>query len=144
MGKSEAKASRRRFLRWVFFGAIGIAVPLAGESLAKVAFTVSPAAVGMQTPSAIFTTEGTEATFLRIKVEYFQMGQYVNLSEEYFSIQSPASVRDLATAVMMRHPSISSQMMNTMLILVNGTPAKASTSLKDNDEVDLIPLVAGG
>ena len=92
----------------------------------------------------MFTTEISKATFLRIKVEYFQMGQYVNLSDEYFSIQSPASVHDLLTAVMMSHPSISPQMMSTMLILVNGTPSKTSATLKDEDEIDLIPLVAGG
>jgi len=42
-----------------------------------------------------------------------------------------------------RHPSMK-QMMQMMLILLDGVPAKPTAALKDGDHVQLIPLTAGG
>jgi len=81
---------------------------------------------------------------LRVKVAYFQMAQYVDLSEEYFDLQNPASLRDLLNAVSQRHPLLSPQMMAAMLILVQGAPTRNNVALNGGEEVDLIPLVAGG
>ena len=81
---------------------------------------------------------------LKVKVSYFQMGEYIDVSEEYFDLQAPASLRNLLTVVSQKHPLLSPQMMNTMMILVDGAPTKANVLLKDGDEVDLVPLAAGG
>jgi molybdopterin converting factor small subunit len=82
-------------------------------------------------------------SLLTVKVVYFQMAQYVNTGAEYFVLQAPATLRDLLTNVAERHPSLTSMIPN-MWILMNGAPAKLSAPLKDGEEVDLIPLVAGG
>ena len=71
------------------------------------------------------------------------MAEYVSTSSEYFVLENPATLRDLLNNVAERHPSIKMMMAN-MWILVNGTPAKLNDPLKDGEEVDLIPLVAGG
>ena len=63
---------------------------------------------------------------------------------EYFVLQNPAYLRDLLDVVLLRHPSISPQMIASMLILIDGAPAKTGAALEDGDEVDFIPLVAGG
>ncbi|MGA2460660.1 MAG: MoaD/ThiS family protein [Candidatus Bathyarchaeia archaeon] len=72
------------------------------------------------------------------------MAQYVSKGGEYFVLQNPAYLPDLLDAVLLRHPSISPQMMASMLILVDGAPAKTGAGLEDGNEVDFIPLVAGG
>jgi molybdopterin converting factor small subunit len=123
------------------FAAVGMAIPLGVESLAKATFSTNLSTSQTMSGTAS-TTE--EVQFLTVKVHYFQMDQYVGVSEEYFSILSPAIMRDLLNAVLVRHPAMTPQMMNTMLILLNGTPAKISSSLGDEDKIDLIPLVAGG
>jgi hypothetical protein len=102
------------------FSAVGIGILVAADRLTKI------------------------ASFLRVKVAYFQMAQYVDVSEEHFNLQSPASLRDLLNAVSLRHPLLSPQMMATMLILVDGAPTKTNVTLNDGEEVDLIPLVDGG
>ena len=144
LGKSDASKSRREFLRWGFFFALGIGIPLITESLAKTDIVATRLAPGASSPPTNLAAEEAQATFLRVRVVYFQMGQYVRVNDEYFSIRSPACVRDLLNNVMMRHPAISPQMISSMWVLLDGTPSKTSASLKDGDEVDLIPLVAGG
>jgi len=71
------------------------------------------------------------------------MTQYTDTSEEYFVLQSPATLRDLLSNVAERHPTLIG-MMASMQILINGVPAQFNTGLKDGDEVDFIPLVTGG
>lgn len=80
-----------------------------------------------------------------VKVIYFQMNQFVSVDDEYFDLPSPASLSDLLDAVTQRHPSLSAEMMATMLILVNNAPAAGlDPALNDGDVVDLVPTVAGG
>jgi molybdopterin converting factor small subunit len=98
-------------------------------------------------PSTILTGQGVSksgTSVLAVKAVYLQMAQYFSTSDEYFVLQNPAYLRDLLDAVLLRHPSLSPQMIATMLILIDGAPAKTGATLKDGDEVDLIPLVAGG
>lgn len=144
MGRSVVPESRRKFLRWALLSAIGLAIPLAAERLAKADFTMNLPANGGSTLATVFAVSNAKPTFLRAKIAYFQMAQYLDVSEEYFYVQSPALVQDLLNAVLMRHPSMPPEMMSSMLVLLNGSPAKATASLKDGDEVDLIPLVSGG
>ena len=80
-----------------------------------------------------------------VKVNYFQMQQYVNLSEENFDLPNPASIRDLLSNIAHRHSSLSPQMMGSMLILVNDAPITGlDSALNDGDIIDFVPLVAGG
>jgi molybdopterin converting factor small subunit len=121
-------ASRRQFLRWLMVSAVGAGIFVLADGLAKNASQMSSA----------------NAAFLRVKVRYFQMAQYVSVGDEYFDLQSPALLRDLLNAVSLRHSSISPGMIASMMIFVNGTPAKTNAELNDGDEVDLIPPTAGG
>jgi molybdopterin converting factor small subunit len=80
-----------------------------------------------------------------VKVVYFQMSQYVNINDEFFTLQDPASIRDLLNAIVLRHPSLSPQMMASMLILVNEATATGQDYvLKNGDVVDFIPMTGGG
>jgi molybdopterin converting factor small subunit len=73
------------------------------------------------------------------------MQQFVNISDEYFDLPDPASLRNLLSTIVQRHSSLSPQMMAAMLILVNNAPATGlDFILKDGDVVDFVPLVAGG
>lgn len=116
--------SRRRFLRLAILSAIGTGV-LLGDFLTKAVFAHIPEGVSV----------------LGVKVVYFQMPQY--FGGEYFVLQAPAILCDLLSVVMLKHPSIV-PMMATMWILINGAPSKPDAVLRDGDEVNFIPLVAGG
>lgn len=73
------------------------------------------------------------------------MQQFVNVSDEYFDLPIPASLRNLLNAIVQRHASLSPQMMASMLILVNNQPSTGlDSALNDGDVVDFVPLVAGG
>ena len=115
---------RRSFLRW----AIG-SVVVGGAALTTVnliSFLQRPALV-------------------TVKVIYFQMQQFVNVSDEYFDLPEPASLRNLLNTIVQRHSSLSPQMMAAMLILVNNAPVTGlDSALTDGDVVNFIPLVAGG
>jgi len=117
---------RRSFLRWIIGSVIAGGAAL--TTLNLVSFLERPALV-------------------TVKVVYFQMQQFVNLTDEYFDLPSPASLSNLLNAVTQRHSSLSPQMMATMLILVNNAPPAAGGldfTLNDGDVVDLVPLAAGG
>lgn len=102
--------------------------------------TEKPPASTTQTQTV--SNSGTSA--LAVKAVYHQMAQYVSMGDEYFVLQSPAYLRNLLDAVILKHPAISPQMIANMLILIDGAPAKTSATLQDGNEVDFIPLVAGG
>jgi molybdopterin converting factor small subunit len=73
------------------------------------------------------------------------MPQYVNVNEDFFSLQDSASIAGLLNAIARRHPALKPQMMAAMLILVNGVSGiSLDFTLKDGDEVEFIPLFAGG
>jgi len=138
------------------FSVIGAGLLLAANRYGKSAFDLAETLSVTQRdespekppPSTVPTgqtvSNSTRTSLLAVKAVYLQMAPYVSLGDEYFVLQSPAYLRNLLDAVILRHPAISPQMMATMLILIDGAPAKASASLKDGNEVDFIPLVAGG
>jgi molybdopterin converting factor small subunit len=82
-------------------------------------------------------------SFLQVTVSYHLMAQYINTNQESFTLQNPATLLDLLSAVSKRHPTISG-MIASMQILINGAPAQFKTILRDGDEIDFIPLVSGG
>jgi molybdopterin converting factor small subunit len=85
----------------------------------------------------------TRASLIAVRVYYSMMAQYTDLTEEYFVIQSPAVLQDLMNTVIVRHPSMA-QMMQLMLTLLNGIPAKPNAPLKDGDVIQFIPMSVGG
>jgi molybdopterin converting factor small subunit len=73
------------------------------------------------------------------------MQQFVNVTDESFQLPNSSSLRDLLNSIVQRHPSLSPQMMASMLILVNDSPiAGLDVTLNDGDVIDFVPLVAGG
>lgn len=143
-----ATTSRRQVLRWIALTAVGAGVVLTAGWLAKNAApparsgASSVQASGYTTPTSANTGAGNVSTTLRVKVMYFQMPQ-LGAKQEYFALESPAYFRDLLDDVETKHPSLSS-MIPTMLVLIDGVKAQPSTLLKEGDEIDFIPTVAGG
>jgi molybdopterin converting factor small subunit len=148
----QEQISRRRLLRSaIAFSAVGAVIVLGLRSLVKGAPSSAP--VGATPPSDASSpaslSGGPSASggiSLEVKVMYFQMPLLIggtSLAEEFFTLPSPASLRDLLSYVEEKHPSIS-VMLPTMTILVNGVFGKPGTPLEDGDEVDFIPAVAGG
>lgn len=147
--------SRRRLLRAaLLFSAVGAAVVLGANGLARAAPSSESGAGGAPTgsppvsstaPAAAHSDVGSSASgsSLRVKAMYFQMPQTINTKEEYFMLQSPARLGDLLSNVVAEHPRVSS-MIPTMMLLVDGVPGQPSTPLRDGDEVDFIPAIAGG
>jgi len=82
---------------------------------------------------------------ISVKTIYFQMQQLVNVSDEYFDLPSPASLRDLFNAIAQRHPTLLPQMLASMFILLNNSPITGvDVTLNDGDVIDFIPLAGGG
>jgi molybdopterin converting factor small subunit len=115
---------RRSFLRW----AIGFVIA-GGAALTSVNL------ISLLQRRAVVT----------VKVIYFQMQQFVDLSDEYFDVPDPASLRILLNTIAQRHSSLSPQILAAMLILVNNAPVtRLDFTLNDGDFINFIPLVAGG
>jgi molybdopterin converting factor small subunit len=86
----------------------------------------------------------TDNSFIEIKVAYLLMAQYIDTTEEYFALQTPATLSALLGAVSEKHPILST-MIPSMQILLDGIPTvQFNAALKDGDEVDFVPIVAGG
>ncbi len=140
--------SRRRMLRSaILFSAVGAGIILGLDSLVKAA-PPSASGAGSTSKAPLLTSSSggssTSGNMVTVKVTYFGMSPItVNTKEEYFALQSPAYFHDLFSDVVDKHPLLSA-MMPTMVILVDGVPGQPSTALKDGDEVDLIPAIAGG
>jgi len=131
--------SRRSFLQWVVYSAIGTGLFLATGNLTKVAST----SLSEQRSTIFANATSTPDLFISVKVVYIQMAQYISTSEEYFVLPNPATVQDLLGNMVQRHPLISS-MMRSMWVMINGAPSRLDDFLKDGDEVDFLPLVTGG
>ena len=135
--------SRRIFLRNAFSIAVGVGALLISDGLSKVVpLTQITGSLGSSSASTNSSTE-SRASLVTVTVYYSMMAQYTSATEEYFTLQSPATLQDLMNTVLVRHPSMK-QMMQMMLILLDGVPAKPAASLKDADRVQFIPLSAGG
>jgi molybdopterin converting factor small subunit len=120
----SSELERRSFLRW----AIGVLFA-GGAALTAVNFMEY-----LERPQLV-----------TVKTIYFQMQQFTNVSEEYFDLPNPASIRNLLNTIVQRHPTLSPPMMATMLILVNDSAVSGlDTDLNDGDVIDFIPVVAGG
>ena len=83
---------------------------------------------------------------LRVAVVYNLMARYLDESEEYFVLKSPAILNDLFREIVKKHPSLAPMFGEhpTMMILIDGTPSQPNAILKDGSRVDLMPLFDGG
>lgn len=136
--------SRRRVLRLIGFAAIGAAAVFAAGSVLGKASSApgggDPASSNQTSPVA-HGADPTRST-ITVQVEYFQMST-IDATGESFVLQSPANYNDLLSQVMARHPLLTA-MMPSMVVFIDGNPAQSGTALKDGDEIDFIPIFAGG
>jgi molybdopterin converting factor small subunit len=135
--------SRRGFLRLAASIAFGAGVLLISEGLASTQLLKNRAEDLAISSVAPGDSTNSRASLITVKAYYTMMGQYTDLAEENFVLQSPAILQDLMNTCVVRHPSMA-QMMGTMLILLDGAPSKPSASLRDGDIVQFIPFTAGG
>ncbi|MGP8071247.1 MAG: MoaD/ThiS family protein [Candidatus Bathyarchaeia archaeon] len=133
--------SRRSFLRRAAALAIGATILLVGADLTETSVRQNAHYPGSSIPTK--DPAETRASLITVRVYYSMMAQYTDLSEEYFVLQSPAVLQDLMNTVVIRHPSMA-EMMQLMLMLLNGIPAKPIAPLKDGDVIQFIPMSAGG
>ena len=122
------------------YSAIGTAIVLSIGDLNKVA-ALSLTAKNVEKKPPIATN--IVNSFLQVTVRYLLMAQYIDTSQEYYTLQNPATLLDLLSNVSKKHPTISG-MIASMQILINGAPAQFNSILKDEDDVDFIPLITGG
>jgi len=135
--------SRRTFLRSAFSIVVAAGVLLISDVLTKAGpLTQIAGTLGAFSASTNGSTD-SRASLVTVTVYYSMMAQYTSATEEDFVLQGPATLQDLMNTVLVRHPSMA-QMMQLMLILLDGVPAKPTASLKDGDRVQFIPLSAGG
>jgi len=98
----------------------------------------------LQSSRSTSSMSSTDNSFIEIKVAYLLMAQYIDTTEEYFALQTPATLSALLGAVSEKHPILST-MIPSMQILLDGIPTvQFNAALKDGDEVDFVPIVAGG
>jgi molybdopterin converting factor small subunit len=146
-GAKQPDQSRRRFLRLIALAGVGgAAVVLVPRLLVRTAAdgpSQSKQTQMLATGQPVATVGGASMPSTKVNVRFFQMSQAVSVTQENFFVQSPAKYSDLLAAVESKYPKIST-MVPTMLVLVDGIPARAATPLKDGDEVDFIPAIAGG
>jgi len=147
--EKERKVSRRLLLKSaILFSAVGAGMVLGVEALVTAAPSASTTsgeasaseALLQASPSGGSVAPGTP---VRVKVVYLRMPQTFSITEEYFVLQSPARYRDLLSEVVEEHPFISA-MVPTMTVLIDGYFGQPTTPLKDGDEVDFVPYMAGG
>ncbi len=158
----EKRISRRRLLKSaLLFSAVGAGIVLLGgaaraspsaepssKSLLQPSLpggsaeSTSSVSSQLQTSSAALTGTSSGSS-VRVKASYFQMPQIVDVNQEYFVLQAPAYFSNLLAQVTERHPPMA-PMIPTMMILIDGVPASKNAPLRDTDEVDFIPAIAGG
>jgi len=138
----HATRSRRDFLRLAALGIGATFLVVSGGFLDSSSIKDS---IEDLTGSAVAPNDSgnSRASLITVRVYYSMMAQYIDLDEEDFVLQSPATLRTLIDTCVLRHPSVA-QMVGTMFILLDGAPSRPSAALRDGDTVQFIPMVAGG
>jgi hypothetical protein len=147
------KMTRRQLLRLVALSAVGAGIVVGARSMVGAAFPAQAKAVASTTTSsssssasstsAVSTSSSTSLQEIKVKVAYFQMPLVVNTSVEYYHLQTPIHYSDLLPQILQAHPDLQ-PMMPTMMVMIDGVVAQPGTPLQDGDEVDFIPVMAGG
>jgi molybdopterin converting factor small subunit len=128
------------------FAAIGVGIAALGSTSlfeVKSAFGGAEGSEGSASRVSSASEAAGSGAPVTVKVVYFQMSQLVENHQEYFVLRSPANFGELLKEVTDKHPALAS-MTPSMMVLIDGTVAKAGTPLSDGDEVDFIPAFAGG
>lgn len=135
--------SRRGFLRLTGSLAAAAGVALLTNGLAGTEVFMK----GAESLGTRFAASGdaanSRASLVSVKAFYTMMEEYTDLGEEDFVLEPPATIQDLISTCIVRHPWFS-QMTGAMLILLDGMPSKPTALLKDGDTVQFIPTFAGG
>jgi hypothetical protein len=164
----SGNVTRRQLLRLVVISVVGAGIVLGMRGMAAggsrtqrvdsdvenagVSSTVaSTSPIAVSSPSASPETSAPDTVGaqpsssqeIKVKAVYFQMPLVIGTKEDYFTLPVPAHYADLLAVVVEKHAAIS-PMMPSMLVLIDGVPAAPATLLRDGDEVDFIPAVAGG
>ncbi len=143
-GDTRRKTRRRLLKTALLLSAVGGGIVVLGGASGLVAGASPPSRAAVQTATQSAGSSAVSGAPVRVKVMYFQMRQTIpDITEERFTLESPAYFGDVLKSVVEKHPVLS-KMMPTMMTLVDGTPGRPGTLLKDGDEVDLIPAIAGG
>ncbi|MGI0080370.1 MAG: MoaD/ThiS family protein [Nitrososphaerales archaeon] len=148
---------RRKVLKAIVFAAAGISVALIGATgflrLASEPQNIPTKPSSISTSNSNLAGVSTSASqpansdisaYSTFKVVYFGMAtQTTGTKQEYVTLSSPASLGDLLGEIKKRHPVLG-PMLPTMQIVINGNPSQLNTQLMNNDEIDFIPVLAGG
>jgi len=137
-----ATRSRRDFLR---LAAIGIGATLLVASGGLLDSSSIKKSIEEFTGSTVAPNDSGNgrASLITVTVYYSMMAQYIDVDEEDFVLQSPATIQTLIDTCIVRHPAVA-QMVGTMFILLDGAPSRPSAALRDGDTAQFIPMVAGG
>ncbi len=153
----DERIERRRALKTIaiiaaagtgaaLLGAAGLFELFAGDGV-KSSLTGTPNssyATVNQTGQNTSVQSNVSRTFQTIKVVYFGMAiQSTGTRQEYVSLPTPAYFQDLLSEIRDRHVVLG-PMLSTMQVVINGNPVEGNPILNNNDEVDFIPVFAGG
>jgi molybdopterin converting factor small subunit len=138
-----APRSRRSFLKLAASVGISVGTVLAAGDILSKGFLQKPIMTLSESSLGSELQTSNMAALTTVKVYYSMMSQDTSLTEEDFVLQSPATVQELIDTVIVRHP-LMAQMMQTMLILLNGVATKPMAPLVSGDVVQFIPLSIGG
>lgn len=150
---TEEGLRRRKALSKIGLAAIGMgAVLIGGSTLWELAgkSAHSPSTNESSRTTTNFSQMATQSTTypsgstITIKVAYFGMpSQITGTKQEYITFKSPVYLGSVISEVTQRHTALI-PMIGAMQILVDGNPVEPNQELSDRDELDFIPIQAGG
>jgi molybdopterin converting factor small subunit len=153
----EQNPDRRNLLKTIVLIAVGVGIAGLGTTSylellkgsksppSKQSVSSLPNSVtNIDTVANTSTTNNENSTYVTIKVVYFGMAtQSTGTKQEYFVLQSPVYLENLLSQIKQKHV-VAGPMLTTMQIMIDGNPTQGNPQLMDHDEVDFIPILAGG
>jgi hypothetical protein len=158
--RSTKGVTRRESLRWIGLLTAGVGIAsIGGVTLLGFLTTRTqkqgasnspsitnnaPATSSTATGEVATTLSSSASSFVAIKVVYFGMPtQTDGIKQEYITLKSPAYLQDAISVVTDRHPLLL-PMIGAMQLVIDGNPVEPDQQLINNDELDFIPVQAGG
>lgn len=81
---------------------------------------------------------------MKIKIKFFAMHrEAVGRREESFSMNSPATLKELVETLEQRYPALK-QLRKSTIYCINQRIVRGDVELREGDEVALFPPVGGG
>jgi len=140
-GEGE-KISRRRMLRNIGFAVLGAAVVLGAGGLVERAQAGGKQGAPAATQNSTGPGGVAQGSMITVTADYLLMPSFP-ATQDSFVIQSPAHYSDVLPQILARRPQLE-PMMPTMMVFIDGYPAKPATVLHNGDEIDFIPVMVGG